>query len=84
MTVQDLAKGPALGDWLDRMRTRRKVLLWIGVGLAVAFLGIAFFAPLVGLLLLAILLMVGVALLLYSRREVHGYGRLAPHRGRSR
>jgi hypothetical protein len=84
MTVRDLAKGPALGDAIERMSHQRRAL-WIVFGAAaVLFLLIGVFASRVALLLLAVILLVGVAMLIYSRREVHGHGRLAVHRGTRR
>lgn len=84
MTVRQLAKGPALGDFVDRVRDRQRIALLVFGALALAFVVIAVIAPLVGLLLLAFLLMCGVAAGLYSRRQVHGHGRLAHHRGQRR
>ncbi|MEK6976307.1 MAG: hypothetical protein AABY18_08200 [Candidatus Thermoplasmatota archaeon] len=83
-TVRGLAQGPALGDFVERVRHQRRIMLWIFVGLAVCFVLVGIFAPLVGLLLLAFLLMVGVAVVTYSRRQVHGHGRLVHDRGHRR
>ena len=83
-TVRQIAKGPALGDAFDAARGNRNLLLALFSTLAVAFIVIAVFAPLVGLLLLAFLGMAGVAVLLYSRKQVHGHGRLGNQRGQRR
>lgn len=82
--VGDLAKGPALGDFLDRVGQQRRTWLIVFASLFVVFIVVALLAPLVGLLLLAFLLMVGIAAALYSRKQVHGHGRLGHHRGRRR
>lgn len=82
--VGDLAKGPALGDFLDRVGQQRKTWLIVFGSLLVAFILVAILAPLVGLLLLAFLLLTGVAAGLYSRKQVHGHGRLSQHRLRRR
>lgn len=82
--VGDLAKGPALGDFLDRLGQQRRTWLVVFGSLLAAFIVVAIFAPLVGLLLLAFLLMIGIAAALYSRKQVHGLGRLTQHRGQRR
>lgn len=75
-TARGLAHGPALGDFVDRVRGERRFIVGASAILLATFLLVAFLAPLVGLLLLASLLMVGVATAAYSRRELHGHGRL--------
>lgn len=84
LTVRGLVQGPALGDFVDRVAHRRFLLVGGFIALAMGFTLVAFLAPMVGLLLLASLLMVGVATLAYSRREVHGPGRLVHGRGHRR
>lgn len=84
LTVRGLAEGPALGDLIDRVRSRRHFLAGAFALLAVTFIVVAMLAPMVGLLLLAALLMVGLAAFAYSRDEVHGHGRLVHGRGHRR
>lgn len=84
LTVRALVQGPALGDFVDRVSHKRSFLVGGFLALAMGFTLIAFLAPMVGLLLLASLLMVGMATVAYSRREVHGHGRLAHGRGHRR
>lgn len=84
MTVRELAKGPALGDAIDRMVHQRHIVWSVLGGAALVFILVGVFAPRVGLLLLAIVLLVGVAFALYSRKQVHGHGRLGGHRGQRR
>ena len=84
LTVRAIAQGPALGDFLDRIRHQRGILFALLGVLAVAFIVVSFLAPMVGLLLLAALLMVGIAAAAYSRREVHGHGRLVHGPGHRR
>lgn len=75
MSLREAAESPALGDWLERVLHHRRTLLWVMLGLAVAFILVALMAPLVGLLLLAFLMLGGVAIVLYRPREVRGLGR---------
>lgn len=82
--VGDLAKGPALGDFIERVGHQRRSWLVLAAVLGLAFVLVAVLAPMVGLLLLSVLLMVGAAAWLYSRREVKGHGRLAVQRGQRR
>lgn len=82
--VADIAKGPGLGDFIERVGHQRRTWLLVFGGLFVVFVLVAVLTPLVGLLLLAFLMMVGIAATLYSRKQVHGHGRLGRHRGQRR
>lgn len=84
LTVRAIAQGPALGDFFDRLLHRRWAMAALLGSLAVAFVLVSFLAPMVGLLLLAALLMVGISIAAYSRREVHGHGRLVHGPGHRR
>lgn len=84
LTVRAIAQGPALGDFLDRFRHQKWMLFALLGVLAIAFVAVSFLAPMVGLLLLAALLMVGISIAAYSRREVHGHGRLVHGPGHRR
>lgn len=82
--VGDLAKGPALGDLLQRAGQQRRTWLVVFASLFLVFVLVAVLVPLVGLLLLAFLLLIGIAAGLYSRKQVRGHGRLVPHRAQRR